>query len=108
MCGPCLWGGRFKWPAAGAPVVQQTTASAPQGLHGSAGFGLSLTQGNSDTLNISATADSTYDPKTGNAMKWSALFLRGAENATLSVNRPAAMFRHKHDLAIVTSVVAKY
>jgi putative salt-induced outer membrane protein YdiY len=78
------------------PVAQQTTASAPQGPPGSAGFGLSLTQGNSDTLNISATVDSTYDPKTGNAMKWSALFLRGTENGTLSVNRLAAMFRDEN------------
>ncbi len=79
-----------------APVTQQMTAAAPQGLHGSAGFGLSLTQGNSDTLNINATVDSTYDPKTGNAMKWNALFLRGKENGVLSVNRVSGMFRDEN------------
>src|SRR5215467_10945662 len=62
------------------PATQQTTAAAPEGLHGSAGFGLSLTDGNSDTLNINATIDTTYDPKTGNAMKWAALYLRGKQN----------------------------
>ena len=77
-------------------VVQPTTTAAPQGLHGSAGFGLSLTQGNSDTLNISATVDSTYDPKTHNAMRWNALFLRGKQNGVLSVNRFSAMFRDEY------------
>ena len=58
-------GARAQPPAVAA---QQTTTEAPPGLSGSAGFGLSLTQGNSDTLNISATVDSVYDPKTKNAM----------------------------------------
>jgi putative salt-induced outer membrane protein YdiY len=79
-----------------AVVVQPTTTAAPQGLHGSAGFGLSLTQGNSDTLNISATVDSVYDPKTHNAMKWNALFLRGKQNGVLAVNRFSAMFRDEY------------
>jgi putative salt-induced outer membrane protein YdiY len=73
--------------------TQPTTAQAPQGLHGSAGFGLSLTQGNSDTLNISATVDAVYDPKEKNAMKWDALFLRGKQNGELTVNRFSGMFR---------------
>jgi len=77
-------------------VVAQTTAAAPQGLHGSAGFGLSLTQGNSDTLNINATIDNTYDPKAKNAMRWNALFLRGKQNGVLSVYRVSAMFRDEY------------
>jgi putative salt-induced outer membrane protein YdiY len=77
-------------------TVAQTTAAAPQGLHGSAGFGLSLTQGNSDTLNINATIDNTYDPKTKNAMRWNALFLRGKQNGVLSVYRLSAMFRDEY------------
>jgi putative salt-induced outer membrane protein YdiY len=89
-------------PSAGAQqplVVTQTTAAAPEGLHGSAGFGLSLTQGNSDTLNISATVDATYDPKTKNAMRWNALFLRGKQNGVLSVNRISAMFRDENTVS---------
>ena len=77
-------------------TVAQTTAAAPQGFHGSAGFGLSLTQGNSDTLNINATIDNTYDPKTKNAMRWNALFLRGKQNGVLSVYRLSAMFRDEY------------
>jgi putative salt-induced outer membrane protein YdiY len=77
-------------------VVAQTTVAAPPGLHGSAGFGLSLTQGNSDTLNINATIDNTYDPKAKNAMRWNALFLRGKQNGVLSVYRLSAMFRDEY------------
>ena len=77
-------------------VVAPTTVAAPQGLHGSAGFGLSLTQGNSDTLNINATIDNTYDPKAKNAMRWNALFLRGKQNGVLSVYRLSAMFRDEY------------
>ena len=68
----------------------------PKGLSGSAGFGLSLTQGNSDTLNVSAMVDSIYDPKTKNVMKWNLLYLRGKQNGVLSVNRVSAMFRNEH------------
>src|SRR5436190_18568986 len=70
----------------------------PKGLSGSAGFGLSLTQGNSDTINMSATVDSIYDPKTKNVMKWNGLFLRGKQNGVLTVNRVSAMFRDENAL----------
>jgi len=74
--------------AAWAPAAKaQQSDSVPQGLSGSAGFGLSLTQGNSDTLNVNATVDSIYDPKTQNLVKWNALYLRGKQNGVLSVNR---------------------
>ena len=83
-------------PAAPAPP--------PEALSGSAGAGLSLTQGNSDTLNISATIDSIYDPKTGNVMKWSALYLRGKQNSVLAVNRLSAGFRDENALSTRTFV----
>ena len=70
----------------------------PKGLSGSAGFGLPLTQGNTDTTSINATVDSIYDPKTKNVMKWSALLLRGKENGVLTVNRVSAMFRDENAL----------
>jgi putative salt-induced outer membrane protein YdiY len=71
----------------------------PKGLSGSAGFGLSLTEGNSETLNINATVDSIYDPKTNNVMKWNALFLRGKQNGVLAVNRVSAMFRDENTIS---------
>jgi len=52
-----------------------------------------LTNGNTDTLNISATDDSIYDPKTGNVIKWGALYLRGKQNGVLAVNRVSGTFR---------------
>ena len=82
-------------PAAAA----QQTDPVPQGLSGSASFGLSLTQGNTDTLTINATDDSIYDPKTRNLMKWNALFLRGSQNGLLSVNRVAGSFRDEYTVS---------
>ncbi len=76
----------------------QQGASSPEGLSGSAGFGLSLTQGNSDTLNINATIDSIYDPKTKNVMKWNALYLRGKQNGVLAVNRVSGMYRDEYTM----------
>jgi putative salt-induced outer membrane protein YdiY len=86
--------------AAWAPAARaQQTDPVPQGLSGSASFGLSLTQGNTDTLTVNATGDSIYDPKTKNLMKWNALFLRGRQNGVLSVNRVAASFRDEYTVS---------
>ena len=85
-------------PAPAAP------APPPKALSGSAGAGLSLTEGNSDTLNMSATLDSIYDPKSGNVMKWTLLFLRGKENGLVTVNRVSAGFRDENTLSTRTFV----
>ena len=77
---------------------QPPPSGPPKGLSGSAGFGLSLTQGNSDTININAAVDSIYDPKTKNVMKWNLLYLRGKQNHVLSVNRLSATFRDENSL----------
>lgn len=66
-------------PAAPAPP--------PPDLTGAIGAGLSLTQGNNDTVNFSLSLDSVYDPKHGNVMKASALFLRGKKDGDLIVDR---------------------
>ena len=89
--------------ASGA-LAQQPPAPRAKALTGSAGAGLSLTQGNSDTLNLSATVDSLYDPKTGNVMKWSALYLRGKQNGLVTVNRVSAGFRDENTLSTRTFV----
>ena len=44
---------------------------------GTAGAGLALTSGNSDTLNFNLAFDATRDPKTRNVMKWTGLFNGG-------------------------------
>ena len=79
--------------------AQDPASGPPRGLSGSAGFGLSLTQGNSDTININAMVDSIYDPKTRNVMKWNALYLRGKQNHVLSVNRVSATFRDENTIS---------
>jgi putative salt-induced outer membrane protein YdiY len=78
--------------------AQQAPSGPPKGLSGSAGFGLSFTQGNTDTLTFNATDDSIYDPKTGNVMKWNLLYLRGKQNHVLTVNRLSATFRDEDSL----------
>ena len=78
--------------------AQQAPSGPPKGLSGSAGFGMSFTQGNTDTLTFNATDDSIYDPKTGNVMKWNLLYLRGKQNHVLTVNRLSATFRDEDSL----------
>jgi putative salt-induced outer membrane protein YdiY len=86
--------------AAWAPAATAQQADpVPKGLSGSASFGLSLTQGNTDTLTVNATDDSIYDPKTKNLIKWNALFLRGRQNGVLSVNRVAASVRDEYTVS---------
>jgi putative salt-induced outer membrane protein YdiY len=97
----CMAGGSRAW-------AQQPPPPAPKkALTGSAGAGLSLTQGNSETLNLSATIDSVYDPKTRNVMKWTLLYLRGSQNATVNVNRLSAMFRDEKTISPRTFVFAQ-
>jgi len=79
--------------------AQQGPTGPPKGLSGSAGFGLSYTTGNTDTITLNATADSIYDPKTNNVMKWNVLFLRGKQNHVLTVNRISATFRDENSLS---------
>ncbi len=80
-------------------TAQDAPPPPPKALTGSAGAGLSVTSGNSDTQNLSATTDSVYDPKNGHVMKWNALYLRGKQNGVLAVNRVSAMFRNENSLS---------
>lgn len=65
---------------------------------GTAGVGLALTNGNSDTLNFNLAFDITRDPKTRNVMKWTGLFLRGEQEGALSTNRLSLAFRDQYTL----------
>jgi len=62
---------------------------------GTAGLGVSLTSGNSDTLNFSAAFDVTRDPKTRHVQKWTGLYLRGEQDDSLIVNRTSLGFRNQ-------------
>lgn len=52
-----------------------------------AGGGLALTDGNTDTSTVNASYDVTYDPQTRNVVKSDGLFLRGKTEDALSADR---------------------
>ena len=65
---------------------------------GTAGAGLALTSGNSDTLNVNLAFDATRDPKTRNVMKFAGLYLRGEQSDELVANRLSLSFRDQYAL----------
>jgi putative salt-induced outer membrane protein YdiY len=65
---------------------------------GTAGAGLALTSGNSDTLNFNLAFDVTRDPKTRNLMKWKGLFIRGEQEGSVVANRLSLAFRDQYTL----------
>ena len=75
-------------------------AQAPAGpWTGSAGAGLALTAGNTDTSNFNASYDLTYDPKTRNVVKSDALYLRAKTDVAVTVNRLSFNARDQYQLA---------
>lgn len=83
-------------PAATCPCPP--TPSTPPIWTGSAGFGLTMNRGNTDTTNINLSFDATRDPKTKDIWKLQALYLRGDTNGELSANRVFAQARYERNL----------
>ena len=80
----------------------QSPAGTPPDLGlwaGTAGAGVALTSGNSDTFNLNLAFDMTRDPKTRNLMKWAGLFIRGQQNESLVANRLSLAFRDQDELS---------
>ncbi len=71
----------------------------PKTWTGAAGVGVSLTSGNSDTMNYNLAFDLTRTPKARNVMKWNGLYLRGDQNSTVVVNRTSLGFRDEYALS---------
>lgn len=91
--------------APGASAQQAGAPPAPaKAFTGTAGVGLSLTSGNSDTTNFNVAFDLTHDPKTRNVMKWTGLYLRGKKDEALTVNRTSLGFRDEFTLSNRTFV----
>lgn len=67
--------------------AQQTPPPPHQVWTVAASAGLALTSGNTDTSNINAAYDFTYDPLTKNIVKSDALYLRGKNNDQLAADR---------------------
>ena len=74
-------------------------AGPPPVWTGSAGFGLTLNRGNTDTTNINLSFDATRDPKQKDVWKVEALYLRGDTNGELSANRVFAQVRYERNLS---------
>ncbi len=86
---------------ASAALAQTPAAPAPPPPHwvGTAGGGVSVTSGNSDTLNYNLAFDVTRTPKARNVMKLSGLYLRGKQSETLVLNRGSLGIRDEHTLS---------
>ena len=89
------------FPSAGA--AQTPAAPPPQAppptWAGALGAGLSLTRGNSDTLNFNVAFDLTRTPEARNVMELKARFLRGESDGSLVTQRTSATLRDRHTLS---------
>jgi putative salt-induced outer membrane protein len=66
---------------------------------GNAGFGLSLSRGNTETANLNASFEATHDPKTTSVWKAKGLYLRGENNGLRSVDRLHLEARNERTLS---------
>lgn len=88
---------------ASIPAAAQTPAAPapdapPPTWTGTAGAGISLTSGNSDTTNYTVSFDVTRDPKTRNVLKATGLYLRGSQDGEATVDRLSLGFRDQYAL----------
>ena len=85
---------------ASSALAQQPAAAAappdPGTWIGTAGAGISLTSGNTDTINFNLAVDVTRDPKTRNVQKFRGLFLRGEQEDVVTANQLALSFRNQY------------
>lgn len=82
-----------------AAVAQETPASPPaKPWSTSAGAGLALTSGNSDTRNINLNFNTVWDPKTVRRFKADAVYLRGESDGETNVDKAAANARYERTL----------
>jgi putative salt-induced outer membrane protein YdiY len=79
-------------PAAAA----QETPAKPWST--SAGAGLALTSGNSDTRNINLNFNTAWDPKTVRRFKADAVYLRGESDGETNVDKAAASARYERSI----------
>jgi putative salt-induced outer membrane protein YdiY len=91
LAGAATAGAQDKAPPATTPMPPPWT--------GNAGFGLSLSRGNTSTTNLNASFEATHDPKTGSVWKFKGLYLRGETEGTLAVDRLYLDGRNERDLS---------
>jgi putative salt-induced outer membrane protein YdiY len=92
---PCLTSAQpAQTPACPCPPAPAT----PPIWTGSAGLGLTLNRGNTETTNINLSFDATRDPKQKDVWKIQALYLRGDTNGEVSANRVFSQVRYERTL----------
>jgi len=87
------------WLIAASAAMAQAPEGPPPNWAGAAGAGLSVTSGNSDTLNANLAFELTRTPKGRNVMNWKGLYLRGNQNDTTVVNKTSLAFRDEYTLS---------
>lgn len=76
--------------------AQEPPATPVDAWSSSAGAGLAITSGNSDTTNINVSASTTWDPKTNRLFKAEALYLLGETDGEKQVDKSTALGRYEH------------
>jgi putative salt-induced outer membrane protein len=91
----------ISWVLCSSVALAQAPAAAepPKTWTGTAGVGVSITSGNSDTMNYNLAFDVTRTPKARNVMKWKGLYLRGDQNNAVVVNRTSLGYRDEYTLS---------
>ena len=78
------------------PLIAQTAPTTPvDPWQSSAGAGVAITSGNSDTTNINLSASTLWDPKSGRLFKAEALYLLGESNGEKQVDKSTANARYE-------------
>jgi len=80
------------------PVFGQAPAAPPKIWTVTAGAGLALTSGNSNTSTVNLAYDLTYDPQTRNVVKSDGLYIRGETEHELSTHRTGINIRDEYKL----------
>jgi putative salt-induced outer membrane protein len=73
----------------------------------SLGAGLAITSGNTDTKNYNLSFATKYDPKTKVVFKADALYLRGASDGVVNVDKATADARYEYNLSDRTFAFAE-
>lgn len=97
-------GGLAIWTLCSSIALAQAPAppETPKTWTGTASVGVSITSGNSDTMNYNLAFDVTRKPKARNVMKWTGLYLRGEQNDAVVVNRTSLGYRDEYTLSART------
>lgn len=82
----------------------QAPPGPPPTWTGSAGGGIAVTGGNSDTMNFNVGFDVTRTPMAQNVIKMTGLYLRGDQNDEAVVDRTSLGFRDEYSLSTRTFV----